>query len=108
MGDDKVDPADEDDITVAALLKKFEDYCKPKGNLIVERHKFNTKRQNPGESVDHCIAELKTLAPWCENGDLANDLTTSQLVARIQSDEVRDRLLREESEITLEKSTDIN
>ena len=52
---DEGEPTDEDDITIAALFKKFEDYCKPKRNLIVERYKFNTRRQNPGESVDHYI-----------------------------------------------------
>jgi hypothetical protein len=57
--DDKNEPTDEDDITVAALFKKFEDYCKPKRNLIVEQHKFNTRRQNPGEPVDPYITDLK-------------------------------------------------
>ena len=70
---DEGEPTDEDDITIAALFKKFEDYCKPKRNLIVERYKFNTRRQNPGESVDHYITELKTLAASCEYGDLIND-----------------------------------
>ena len=41
---DEGEPTDEDDITIAALFKKFEDYCKPKRNLIVERYKFNTRR----------------------------------------------------------------
>ena len=39
--DEEGEPTDEDEITVAALFKKFEDYCNPKQNLIVERHKFN-------------------------------------------------------------------
>ena len=92
---------------MAALFKKFEDYCKPKRNLIVERHKFNTRRQNPGEPVDHYITDLKTLAASCEYGKLVNDLITSQLVAGIQSDKVRDRLLREGSELSLDKAVDI-
>ena len=90
--DDKGEPTDEDEIPVAALFKKFEDYCKPKRNLIVERHKFNTRRQNPGELIDHYITDSKTLAASCEYGSLVNDLITSQLVAGIQSDKVRDRL----------------
>ena len=52
----------------------------------------NTRRQNSGESVDHYITDLKTLAASCEYGDLVNDLITSQLVAGIQSDKVRDTL----------------
>jgi hypothetical protein len=100
--DDKNEPTDEDEITVAAIFKKFEDYCKPKRNLIVERHKFNTRRQNPGEPVDHYITDLKTLAASCEYGNLVNDLITSQLVAGIQSDK-----LREGSELSLDKAVDI-
>ena len=52
-------------------------------NLIGERHKFNTRRQNSGESVDHYITDLKTLAASCEYGSLVSDLVTSQLVAGI-------------------------
>ena len=95
--DDSGNPTSEDEITVASLFKRFDDYCKPKLNLIVERHKFNTRRQNPGEAVDHYITELKTLAATCEYGNLTNDLITSQLVAGIQWDKIRDRLLREGS-----------
>ena len=100
-------PTGEDDITIAALFKKFEDYCKPQRNLIVERHKFNTRKQNPSESIDQYVTELKTLAASCEYGELTDGLITSQLVAGIQSDKVRDRLLREGSELTLKKTIDI-
>jgi hypothetical protein len=92
---------------VAAPFKKFEDYCKPKRNLIVEQRKFNTRRQNLGEPVDHYITDLKTLAALCEYGNLVNDLITSQLVAGIQLDKVRDRLLREGSELSLDKAVNI-
>ena len=84
VGDDG-ELTDDDEITIAALFKKFEDYCNPKRNLIVERHKFNTRRQNLGQL----------------------NLITSQLVAGIQSDKVRDRLLREGSDLTLEKTINI-
>ena len=70
-------------IREAALLKKFGDNCKPKRNLIGERHKFNTRRQNSGESVDHYITDLRTLPASCKYGSLVNDLVTSQLVAGI-------------------------
>ena len=90
--DDRRNPTDEDDITLAELFKKFEDYCKPKRNLIVERHKFNTRRQHPGEAIDHYLTELKV----CEFENLANDLITNQLVAEFnqkyfETDYVRTR-----------------
>ena len=50
---------------------------------------------------------MKTLAVSCEYGELTDDLITSQLVAGIQSEKVRDRRLREGSELTLKKTIDI-
>ena len=32
--------AEEDDITVKKFFKRFEEYCLPKKNLVVERKKF--------------------------------------------------------------------
>ena len=52
----------------------------------------------------HYITELKTLAALCEYGNLTDNLITSQLAAGIQSDKVRDRLLREGSELMLQKN----
>ena len=100
-------PTEEDDISVPALFKNLEDYCKPHGNLIVERHIFNTRKQNPSESIDQYVTKLKTLAVSCEYGELTDDLITSQLVAGIQSEKVRDRRLQEGSERTLKKTIDI-
>ena len=37
-------------ITTAILFDKFEAHCKPKRNLVVERHRFLTREQLPGES----------------------------------------------------------
>ena len=64
-------------------VKSHLGFCLTPGNLIGERHKFNTRRQNSGESVDHYITDLKTLAASCEYGSLVSDLVTSQLVAGI-------------------------
>ena len=40
----------EDDITVKKLFKRFEDYCLPKKNLVVERRKFFWKNQHDDET----------------------------------------------------------
>ena len=55
-------------ITTAILFDKFELHCKPKKNLVVERHRFLTREQLPGESVDQYVTELRTLAASCEWG----------------------------------------
>ena len=42
--------------------EKFDGYFIPKRNDIFERVKFNKRRQNEGESVDHFITALHTLS----------------------------------------------
>ena len=44
------DQTEEDDITVKKLFKRFEDYCLPKKNLVVERRKFFWKNQHDDET----------------------------------------------------------
>jgi hypothetical protein len=42
--------SDEDKEKTSEILKKFDEYCNPKCNLTVERHIFNSRMQQPGES----------------------------------------------------------
>ena len=42
-------------VTTAILFAKFETHCKPKKNLVVERNRFLTREQLPGESVDQYV-----------------------------------------------------
>ncbi|KAK3755128.1 hypothetical protein QZH41_005886 [Actinostola sp. cb2023] len=37
---------------VKPLIKKFEAYCNPRKNVTYERHKFNTRCQEPDEKID--------------------------------------------------------
>ena len=39
--DEEGNPTDEDEKTVKQLFQKFEEYCLPKKNLVVERRKFS-------------------------------------------------------------------
>ena len=56
---------EEDDLLVKALFQKFEDYCLPKKNLIVERRRFFTRNQQHDETIDACITQLRNLSsPW--------------------------------------------
>jgi hypothetical protein len=47
------------------VKEKFDRYFILKRNDIFERAKFNKRRQNEGESVDHFITALSTLLEHC-------------------------------------------
>ena len=49
----------EEMVTVRMLFQMFQQYCKPRKNLIVERHRFLTRNQEQSESIDQYVAELK-------------------------------------------------
>ena len=76
----------------------FEQYCKPRKNLIVERHRFLTRNQEQSETIDQYVIELKTLATSCERGDIKDDL--------ICNSQRRERLLRE-PELKLTRAIEI-
>ena len=94
-----------DIVTTKILFEKFEAYCKPIRNLVVHRHRFLTRDQQPGESIDQFVTELRTLAASCEWGELKDDLICSRIVIAISSNTVR--LLRSETDLTLQKAIDI-
>lgn len=51
-----------DDKKLDKILSKFEKYCSPKSNLTYERHQFNIRNQNEGESIDSYVTDLTSLS----------------------------------------------
>ena len=47
----------EKDRTVEEFMKSFEEFCDPKKNETVERHKFFTRNQELGESFDKYLTD---------------------------------------------------
>lgn len=91
--EDKEDPE--------VLKKKFCELCTPQKNIIMERHKFNSRNQKPQEKYQSNFADLKTLAQTCEYGALKDELIRDRVVCGIISDKVRKGLLRESDQICL-------
>ena len=81
---------------VDALFANFEDYCKPKKNVIMERYKFNARTQQKDETANQYVAELKLIAKNCNFGSLEDELIRDRLVYRTNSERAKERLLRKE------------
>ncbi|CAC5421269.1 unnamed protein product [Mytilus coruscus] len=88
------------------LLKKFEDFCIPKKNVTVIRHRFNTRVQNSSESIDQYLTDLKLIAKNCEFEHLKDGLIRDRIVCGTNSSRVKERLLREDG-LTLDKAVGI-
>ena len=98
---------EEDDITIKGLFEKFEEYCLPKKNLVVERRKFFWRNQHDEETFDQFLTELRNLAVSCEFQNLNESLLLYKVVDGIKSDKCHDVLLRKGAEMTLEKAINI-
>ena len=92
--------------TIEELLKSFDDYCDPKKNETVERHKFFMRNQEQGESFDKYLTELRILEKTCDFGTLSDSLHRDRIVCGISSSSLRERLLRKPS-LTLKSCIDL-
>ena len=88
------------------ILEKFENYCIPKKNVTMERHKLNTRTQGSSELIDQFVTDLKNIANDCEFGNIKNNLTRDRIVCGTDSENVKKRLLREDK-LTLDKAISI-
>jgi len=88
------------------LFDKFNKYCSPKQNTIVERHKFNTRERGKEESIEQYVANLKLIAKGCNYGNLEQELIRDRIVCGTNSTRIKERLLRED-ELTLDKAITI-
>ena len=78
------------------VLEKFDAHCFPRKNVTLEWHVFNTRIQQPGETIDQYVTVTVTRnkAKTCEFGDLTESLIKGRVVCGVVSDKTRSRLLR--------------
>ena len=79
------------DELVEALSKHF----KPAPSEIVERLKFHSRSRKAGESVATFVAELRSLAEFCNFGGTLETMLRDHIVCEINDDTIQKRLLSE-------------
>ena len=95
-----------DKVKVDIVSEKFKNYCSPQKNLTFERHIFNTRSQQQGESIDQYVTDLRKISSDCEFADLRDGLIRDRIVCGVRDDGIRARLLRE-GDLTLQKALDV-
>ncbi len=85
----------ESEDSIGHVLKKFDEYCEPRTQVIYERYRFNNRKQEPCENVSINLTELRTIARNCDHEPITPDeILRDRLVLGIRDDKVRERLLR--------------
>lgn len=77
----------------ADLVKVMTEHHNPQPSEIVQRYKFHTRMQAPGESVATFVAELRALGQTCGFGDTLEDMLRDRLVCGVKDERIQRRLL---------------
>ena len=72
----------------------FDGHCKPRKNETVVGFKFFSRTQDPGESQEKFVTDLKLLATTCNFGDLKDSLVRDRIIFGIQDRQLREELLK--------------
>ena len=86
-----------------AVVKKFEEYCNPRKNTTILRHKFFSYKQIEGQSFSDYVTQLKLLSQDCEFLTLKDSLVVLMIICGVFDGKLKERMLRE-SDIDLDKA----
>lgn len=108
IGKDAVEVYDSFDIAplertlYASVIKAFDDFCKPRKNIVYERYLFGSRNQKENEPFDAFLMDIKKLARNCSFNDEA-DMIRDRIVIGITDSNLRKQLL-EIKELTMDKA----
>ena len=91
---------------LSTYYERFEAHVKPKSNKIFARYKFHNIVQQEKESFEQFLTRLKIQAKDCSYND-ADEMVRDRIVIGCQSEKVREKLIQEGSDLTLDKAIDI-
>ena len=88
-----VAPEDPKDKGYEDLAKLLQDHFMPKPSAIVQRFKFNTRSQQPGDTITMFFAELRHLnTEHCEFGITLDEMLRDRLVSDVRNIRIQRRL----------------
>ena len=90
------------DQVTKVLLNHYE----PKPLVISERFNFNRRNQEPNESIQDHIAELRRLTVHCEFGNFLDEALRDRFVCGLRSESMQKKLLVEEG-LTFARAVEI-
>ena len=99
--------SEDDRKSLKMIFKKFDLFTMGEVNETYERYVFNSRTQQPDESIDAYNATLRVMASTCNFCDCLKDtLLRDRIVLGIQSQQTRKRLLQERH-LTLKNCIDL-
>ena len=79
-----------DEMKLAPALHKFSEYCDPRKNITIRRHRFFTYRQQEGQNFYDFVSELKKLSSECEFDNLQDSLIKDIIACSTNDNSLRE------------------
>ena len=89
-----------------SYYERFEAHVKPKSNKVFARYKFHKKVQSDNEPFEQFLIDLKLLVKDCGYAE-PDEMVRDRIVIGCNSKKVREKLIQEGSELSLEKAIEI-
>ena len=99
-------PGKPTDLSFDEIVEKVKTHFNQKPSPIIKRYEFNTRKQQPTETVSEYVAALRRIAEHCEYGSTLNDMLRDRLVCGIADKQVQDRFLCE-SKLTYKEALEM-
>lgn len=97
-----------EEVTFAAVREQLGKLFASKSGLTAARLEFLQRQQQPGESVDEFVGDLRKLVARCNFASFTSDnALVIQMIAGTSSSRWRERLLAEEDKATAESAVDV-
>lgn len=77
---------------IEAVMKRFDDDCMPKTNILNERYKFLKRKQNVNENIDQYVTQLKILIASCEYAN-NDEAIRDQVILNMKDEGAREKIL---------------
>ena len=88
------------------VIQAFDEYCIGETNVTYERYLLNKRCQEPSESFDSYMTELRRLVKSCDYGALEESILKDKVVIGIRDDSSRRKLLQMRN-LTLAAAIDV-
>ena len=97
---------DENKKKLQSYYDGFEQYVKPRSNIIYNRHKFQSRMQNQDETFEQFVTELQLLVKDC-GYDKNDEMVRDRIVTGVKNSKIREKPLNVGSDLTFAKTLDI-
>ena len=92
--------------TFDQLVKLVKEHYHPAPSVILQRFKFGSRKQKPGESIATFVSELRRLSEHCNYGQALDEMLRDRVVCGIANARLQQCLLAE-PDLTLKKAVEL-